>query len=512
MNNIIWGNRPDQIASLVNHRVSHNLIEGNHPGIGNVSADPGFVDGDPLFHLSASSGCLGTGTDSLWIFGSLLPLPRSDFDGKQRPAPEGSRPDLGAQESSFPAGRASELLQAEQETVRRQSSVVSIVIQQTGHRFDARGGTRESTHGIITPTISIDGIIQPEAGTPSVTLPPGSNFLDLEIIHRNVPAPAQVRDYTISRMFQTTYWLKGVDQRMFQTSTSLYTCYVDVKPGSYTLILHPSDANQYFDIRNAVSINVEVLPWWWQRPWAQSLFVVIVGIGVLMFSRREIRRLRSEKLIQQEFSQRQMESQEVERKRLASELHDGLGQNLLIASNELQQYLRQGDGPREGVQQASQLIQESIQSAREMASNLHPHQLERLGFCAAVRSMTEQISHANHFPVSCSCDNVDQLLMKDVRLQAYRIIQEALANVVHHASATKAGVEVRKGPGGIEVIIRDDGAGFAVADERSRGSGDTFRGFGLASMAQRAIIVGGTLKIDSSPGKGTTVSVTIPSS
>lgn len=212
----------------------------------------------------------------------------------------------------------------------------------------------------------------------------------------------------------------------------------------------------------------------------------------------------------------QLEGQEAERKRLASELHDGLGQNLLIASNELRPYVDQPSGAPDGVRQASILIQESIQSVREMASNLHPHQLDRLGFCATVRSLTEQISHANHLAICCSCDDVDQRLPRESRLQAYRIIQEALANIIRHASATQASVQVRNGSAGIDVIVTDDGRGFIVDDERprrmGRSSDERFRGFGLASMAQRAKIVGGALKVDSSPGKGTTISVTIPHS
>jgi signal transduction histidine kinase len=342
------------------------------------------------------------------------------------------------------------------------------------------------------------------ADIPTLTLPPGDNLLEIELKARGMNGERKL--FGLMRLVGLELLTHRIPSGQFYG----FRQYVNLAPREYLLEFGAADQVGFIDGSNWRTVRIVVPPYWHQRWWAQVSFLLFIGAAVLVFSRREILRLRREKLIQQDFSRRQMESEEVERKRLASELHDGLGQNLLVASNELQQHLQHGEGEMDGVKQAALLIQESIQSVREMASNLHPHQLERLGFCAAVRSMTEQISHANHFPVNCVCDEIDQLLTKEVKLQAYRIIQEALANVVDHASATKACVEVRKGPTGVDVIVRDDGAGFTVAGERSRGSGDTFRGFGLASMAQRATIVGGTLTIDSSPGQGTTVSVTIP--
>ncbi|MBI2619018.1 MAG: sensor histidine kinase [Ignavibacteriales bacterium] len=210
----------------------------------------------------------------------------------------------------------------------------------------------------------------------------------------------------------------------------------------------------------------------------------------------------------------QIESQEAERKRLAAELHDGLGQNLLLASNELQQYLQQQDGSREGVQQAASLLQESIHSIREMASNLHPHQIERLGFRAALTAMTESIMHATGLAVKQRCDDIHGLLPKETEVQLYRIVQEALSNIVHHAGAKNVNIEIWKNPGRIEVTVADDGTGFNADEIRDhplpRSADGSVRGFGLSSMAERARIIGGELKIESHPGEGTTVSVTCP--
>jgi signal transduction histidine kinase len=225
---------------------------------------------------------------------------------------------------------------------------------------------------------------------------------------------------------------------------------------------------------------------------------------------------RIRELMQQEFSQKQIESQEAERKRLASELHDGLGQNLLVVKNELQQFLSEQKGPQDDLKRVVDLVQESVESVREISSNLHPHHIERLGFCAAVEALTENISHSSGLRIECSCDKLDHQLPKEIEIHLYRIIQEGLSNIVRHAFAHNARVEVRKNPKSIDVIIKDDGCGFDIREFRGeqlpKHTGDVSRGFGLASMSERARIIGGTLTIESLPSSGTTIHLTLPQS
>jgi two-component system sensor histidine kinase UhpB len=169
---------------------------------------------------------------------------------------------------------------------------------------------------------------------------------------------------------------------------------------------------------------------------------------------------------------------------------------------------------REELKQVASLVQESIQSVREISSNLHPHHLDRLGFCAAVEAMTENLSRSTGLTIHRSCDDIDRFLPKETEIHVYRIIQEALSNVVRHASAKNVGVQVKKNSDSIEITVTDDGKGFDANDalERrpSRPSGEGLHGFGLSSMTERVRIVGGTMKIESSPGTGTTVHVALP--
>ena len=221
-----------------------------------------------------------------------------------------------------------------------------------------------------------------------------------------------------------------------------------------------------------------------------------------------------EMLVQQEFLRHQIESQEAERKRLAAELHDGLGQDLLVASNELQRFLREGNGSTEDLKQASALLQESIQTVRGISSNLHPHQLERLGFRAAVETLTENLGRSTGINVHRSCDDVDLLLPKETQIHVYRVMQEALANAVRHSSARNVTVHVQKAVGSIEITVEDDGRGFdpqeAADREPSPHPAGRNHGFGLSSMKERMRISGGTLAIASAPGSGTRIHLSLP--
>jgi signal transduction histidine kinase len=220
--------------------------------------------------------------------------------------------------------------------------------------------------------------------------------------------------------------------------------------------------------------------------------------------------------MQREFTRLQIESQEAERKRLASELHDGLGQNLLVVGNELRQYLCEQDGPHDDLQRVAALVQESVDTVRDISSMLHPHQLERLGFRAAIDAMTENVSHSAGLNVECEFDESVDHLPADSEIHVYRTIQEALANVVRHASASRATIRVRKAPETIDVVISDDGIGFhvpeAVEPPDSTAAVKCGKGFGLASMRERARIIGAALTITSSPSSGTTIHLRLPRS
>ena len=351
--------------------------------------------------------------------------------------------------------------------------------------------------------------------TPQIVPPSESVPIVLDYAANTFTFEFAMLDFRKPEENQYFYILEGADPDWILSGRERTVTYANVPPGEYRFRVRGQNGDGVLS-DNEVFVGIAVGRPYWQTWWFRLLAGgVIVGlIGVVY--RREVTRLRRDRLIQQEFSRQLIVSQETGRKRLAAELHDGLGQDLLVASNELQQFLQEEKGSTEDVARAAALVQESIQNVREIASALHPHQLDRLGFCSAVKAMTQNIAHSSGLSIHCSCEKVDGILPKEKEIHVYRIIQEALSNIVRHAQATEVTLQARENPGNVEISVADNGRGFVQESKpmraaTSRGE-EGIHGFGLSSMAERARIIGATFDVRSSPGSGTTVHLTVPHS
>jgi signal transduction histidine kinase/ligand-binding sensor domain-containing protein len=319
--------------------------------------------------------------------------------------------------------------------------------------------------------------------------------------------------YDMSEFNQYAYLLEGCDGAWIDSHTRHQATYTNLEPGTYAFRVRGATHDGVWNMAGA-SLTLVIEPTFWQRGWVKTFeWVSLTGVVVLLF-RREMKRLRREKRVQQEFSQQLMLVQERGLKHLAGELHDGLGQDLLVVNNELQQYLRDKEAPAEEVVRAAEMMKNSIQTVRELASNLHPHQLERLGLYAALESMAGIVSRSAGLRISLSGGAADGILTKEAEIHVYRIVQEALSNIVRHAGATAVTIEVNEMRPMLRIIVRDNGKGFANVPEAPRGPSregvSPVSGFGFLSMHERARMFGGTLEIDSSPGSGTKIVLTVP--
>jgi signal transduction histidine kinase len=317
----------------------------------------------------------------------------------------------------------------------------------------------------------------------------------------------------IAPWVEYSYKLEGLEESWIHPTGRPFVRYPGLSPGEYVFRLRAVHTWGYWPERE-ISLAISIAPPWWQRWWFRLLAIAsFVGLMAFVY-RREVTRLKRDKLIQQEFSRQQIESQEAERKRLAAELHDGLGQDLLVMNNELQQFMQENMGSREELKQVASLVQESIEGVREISANLHPHHLERLGLRAAIEAMVEKVSRSSGLTIRLTGDTIDRLFPKETEIHVYRIIQEALSNIVRHASAKNVTVQVKKNSESIEITVTDDGKGFNINDalvrRSSRPSGEGLHGFGLSSMTERVRIIGGQMNVESSPGSGTTVHVSLP--
>jgi two-component system sensor histidine kinase DegS len=202
---------------------------------------------------------------------------------------------------------------------------------------------------------------------------------------------------------------------------------------------------------------------------------------------------------------------EAERNRIARDLHDGPIQGVSAAALSLEAVrlmLTSGDGARatETLETICKELSEEAMNLRQIMSDLRPPVLEQRGLVPAVRELAARVSRELGAPVEVHGGH-DVDLPPDVETLAYRVVQEALSNVVKHARASSVEVHIEGSTGSLRVEVVDDGRGFDPADARTfleEGK------VGLASMRERSELAGGTFTIRSVRGKGTTVMALLP--
>jgi len=195
-----------------------------------------------------------------------------------------------------------------------------------------------------------------------------------------------------------------------------------------------------------------------------------------------------------------------EQRRIAAELHDGLGQSLVIINNRALIGLRDADPSSRVTEQFEEIsfaASSAIDEVREIVYNLRPHELGKLGLVQAIKSMVSKISDSSMLRLSTDLDEVDSLLSEEAETNIYRIVQEALNNVVKHAEATEIKVSLKRTGLELLITVADNGKGIVNATNGER------NGFGLVGIAERARLLGGSCVVDSIPGQGTTVNLVL---
>ena len=202
-------------------------------------------------------------------------------------------------------------------------------------------------------------------------------------------------------------------------------------------------------------------------------------------------------------------AQEQERRRVAEELHDGPVQELVglgLTLDALSAELR-ADAPdaADGVARAAASARDSVKALRRAIFDLHPMALEELGFAAATRALVQRLKWRGA-RVSLDLAAADAL-SETHRTVAFRVVQEAVANVVRHAEPTRVAITARQDAGRIVIEVTDDGRGFDPSRARPRIEGGHL---GLAAMSERAALAGGEVAVSSTPGRGTTIRLALP--
>lgn len=205
--------------------------------------------------------------------------------------------------------------------------------------------------------------------------------------------------------------------------------------------------------------------------------------------------------------------QEDERRRLARELHDGIGQTLTALKNQLTRLGQKFDGADpallDGLEDSVELVSTALHDTRELSRLLRPSVLDDLGLEAALRWLARTLGQRTDLQVTVECELGDQRLEPEIETLVFRIVQESLTNVIKHAGVPSATIRVRTpNPQTLIVDVEDDGAGFDMAGALA--SSDAPASSGLRGMRDRVELFGGRLNIKSAPGRGTIVELTVP--
>jgi two-component system sensor histidine kinase DegS len=208
--------------------------------------------------------------------------------------------------------------------------------------------------------------------------------------------------------------------------------------------------------------------------------------------------------------QKTLDAQEQERERICLDIHDGLTQTLTVAFQQLQVVVARGDLPddvRASINRVGSCVRKGLQEAREVVACLRPAALDDVGLVSTIQHELDELREMHGMVVHHELSPLH--FSKEVETALYRIVHEAITNVVKHARASFISAALRRVDDMVVWTVVDDGEGFDAA--RLNGQRPQ-RHFGILSMTKRAELLDGTLMVESSPGKGTIMTVMVPAS
>jgi len=360
--------------------------------------------------------------------------------------------------------------------------------------------TRSVSKNEIPPPVYVTNLRTPEGRVlleETVSLPYDTPFLEIDFTAVSFTDPEKVH---------FRYKLENLNEDWIEVGNRREALYSKIPPGNYTFRVIASNND---GVWNEVgdSFNLTIVPPFWMTTWFYSLMVIAfisTGAGVYYY---RVQQLKREYEKQRRFSRQLIESQENERKRIASELHDGLGQQILVIKNRAELIKNNSLSPEKidlHLSDISATAQHSITDIRNIAHALRPVVLEKFGLTKSISNLCEHLERTSSLDWSYFIDDIDGTIPSEKEINLYRIVQEAVNNIEKHASASEASVFVQRKEQMIELKIWDDGKGFDVGLIKKS------RGLGLLGMKERVDSLNGELSVDSNATKGTKFLIKIP--
>ena len=355
--------------------------------------------------------------------------------------------------------------------------------------------------GAVIPSVFIEKIFvnqveyEPEN---HIEIPYGKNQIE---IHYSAIS------YTDPEHINFKYHLEGAPGEWLDVKDRRIAYFQNLLPGDYTFQVIAANSKGIWNNEGA-SVSLIVRSPFWERWYFRISIICVLAFMGYVFSIVRQRRLRYAAQQQKLSESRLLDSMEAERKRIAYELHDSIGQELLVIKNRA--VLALGDMKRkkyikEQLVEISETASQAIQETREISYNLRPYQIDRLGLKKALESILSRATQTSKITFHSDIDPIDNVIPKEKEIQLYRIIQESINNILKHSNASTCMVVIKLWNDRLNIKVNDNGIGFDMTNKNFQET----RGFGLHGIIERTRLLGGTVKIESVTAKGTSILITM---
>ena len=245
----------------------------------------------------------------------------------------------------------------------------------------------------------------------------------------------------------------------------------------------------------------------WQSKWFLWRVLILLVILFVILIYKAFEHFKNVEIEKQNIINKFIFQQDEDNRRIASELHDSIGQNLIILNNDILKLsnLYSADSHEfEELNKINVLLTESVDELRSISSRIYPNKIEKLGLKKSIESMADSAFESSGIELTISVGEIDKIFSKDTELNVYRIVQECINNILKHSKAAGAKINIQFKSGNLFGEISDNGAVFKINNIND------VTGFGLNNIKNRTIITGGSIKIDSRPSGGTKIKFVIP--
>ena len=310
--------------------------------------------------------------------------------------------------------------------------------------------------------------------------------------------PASLKYYQLFASYKDSIYNEDNAKQMAEMQTKYDVEKKDLELAKNKAEIETKEKQAY--IKNIIIIAIVVL----------MLLVAITGF--LFYRKKQIEqqaKLDAEIASQKEIRTKAiLEAEEKERRRIAQDLHDGVGQLLSAAklnlSNLESKITTQTEEQKLAIQNALSLVDDSVKEVRAVSHNMMPNTLIKLGLASAVREFITKLGKAPTLKVDLEIVGLDTRLDNQVETVLYRVIQEIVNNIIKHAKASQISMQLIRHETELNIMIEDNGVGFDTNQL------DDFEGIGLKGIKTRIEFLNGSVHFDSSIGRGTTVIIDIP--